>query len=227
LPQITAILDALESFYGKQRSAVPTDPYEFLVWWHCGYPASEERCTKGWQSVSSKIGIAPKQLLCAKTVTLAGALKVGGMVPALRAARLKEIAGRVQDEFAGDLLSALSRLTALQARKTLKSFPGIGNPGADRILLFGCLWPVAAVPSSCPHVLVRVAHGAEGDKYAAAYTSAQSMLESLPATFNSRIRAYLLVIRHGHELCKRTKPACARCPLESNCAFARRSSKKQ
>jgi hypothetical protein len=53
LPQITAILDALESFYGKQRSAVPTDPYEFLVWWHCGYPAIGERCTKGWQSVSS------------------------------------------------------------------------------------------------------------------------------------------------------------------------------
>jgi endonuclease-3 len=226
LPPITAILDTLESFYGKQRSEVPRDPYEFLVWWHCGYPASEERCSKGWQSVSSKIGIAPKQLLKAKTFTLAGALKAGGLVPALRAARLKEIAGRVQDEFAGDLRSALARLTALQARKTLKTLPGIGNPGADRILLFGHLSPVAAVPSSCPHVLVRVTHGAEGDKYTATYAAAQSMLEALPATFNSRIRGYLLISRHGHELCKRTKPACARCPLESDCAFARRTSKK-
>jgi endonuclease III len=153
LLQITSLLDRLESFYGKQHSEVPTDPYEFLVW-HCSYPASEERCAKGWQSVRSKIGIAPKQLLAAKTL-LAGALKVGGMVPALRAARLKEIAGRVQDEFAGDLRSALSRLTATQARKALKTFPGIGNPGADRILLFGRLLPVAAVPSSCPHVLFK------------------------------------------------------------------------
>jgi len=224
LPQITEILHTLESYYGKQRSEVPTDPYEFLVWWHCGYPASEERCTKGWQSVSGKIGIAPKQLLAAKT--LAGALKIGGMVPALRAARLKEIAGRVQDDFAGDLRSALAHLSALQARKTLKSFPGIGNPGADRILLFGRLSPVAAVPSSCPHVLVRVTHGTEDEKYNAAYTSAQSMLESLPKTFNSRIRAYLLINRHGHELCKRAKPACARCPLEADCAFATRSSNK-
>ena len=132
MPPITPILDTLESFYGKLRSEVPTDPYEFLVWWHCGYPASEERCTKGWQSVSGKVGIAPQQLLSAKTVILTSALKAGGMVPALRAARLKEIAGRVQDEFAGDLRSALSRLTASQARKTLKTFPGIGNPGADR-----------------------------------------------------------------------------------------------
>lgn len=220
-------MDTLESFYGKQRSEVPADPYEFLVWWHCGYPASEERCTKGWQSVSSKIGIAPKQLLGAKTAILAGALKAGGMVPALRAARLKEIAQRVEDEFAGELGSALARLTALQARKTLKTFPGIGNPGADRILLFGRLSPVAAVPSSCPHVLVRVAHGAEGDKYTATYVSAQSMLGALSATFNPRIRGYLLINRHGHELCKRTKPACERCPLESDCAFARRTAKKQ
>jgi endonuclease III len=153
-------------------------------------------------------------------------LKAGGMVPALRAARLKEIAGRVQDEFAGDLRSALASLTALQARKTLKSFPGIGNPGADRILLFGHLSPIAAVPSSCPHVLVRVTDGAEGDKYTATYASAQSMLEALSATFKPRIRGYLLINRHGHELCKRTKPACARCPLESDCAFARRASKK-
>jgi endonuclease III len=224
LLQITSLLDRLESFYGKQRSEVPTDPYEFLVWWHCGYPPSEERCAKGWQSVRSKIGIAPKQLLAAKTV-LTGALKVGGMVPSLRAARLKEIAGRVQDEFDGDLRSALSRLTAMQARKVLKTFPGIGNPGADRILLFARLSPVAAVPSSCPHALVRVAHGAEGDKYTAAYAAAHGMLGSLPATFSSRIRGYLLVNRHGHELCKRSKPACASCPLESDCAFAKQSKK--
>lgn len=218
-------MDTLESFYGKQHSEAPTDPYEFLVWWHCGYPPSEERCTKGWQSVSSKIGIAPKQLLTAKKA-LSGALKAGGMVPALRAARLQEIAARVQDEFAGDLRSALSRLSVPQARKALKTFPGIGNPGADRILLFARLSPVAAVPSSCPHVLVRVAHGPEGGKYTATYAAAQSMLEALPATIVSRIRGYLLINRHGHELCKRSKPACARCPLESDCAFATRSSKK-
>jgi len=39
----------------------------------------------------------------------------------------------------------------------LKTFPGIGNPGADRILLFARIEPLAAVPSACPHVLVRVA----------------------------------------------------------------------
>jgi endonuclease-3 len=226
MPRITEILDTLESFYGRQRSIAPADPYEFLVWWHCGYPASEERCAKGWQLLSSRIGIAPKQLLSSKTAALVSALQAGGMVPKLRAARLKEIAARVQDDFAGDLRSALARLSASQARKTLKSFPGIGNPGADRILLFGKLAAVAAVPSSCPHVLVRVEHGSDGDKYTAAYAAARSMLDGLPATFAPRIRAYLLINRHGHELCKRSKPACASCPLEAKCAFVRRTSKQ-
>lgn len=204
--QITDLLDYLESNYGVLDPAAPTDPYEFLIWWQCGYPASEERCSKGWASLTCEVGIAPERLIFASTAKLAGALKAGGMVPDLRAARAKEIAQRVQEDYGGDLRSALSRLSVPQARKALKAFPGIGNPGADRILLFSRLSPVAAVPSACPHVLVRVLHGPEGPKYVAIYAAAQRILSTLPATVDERIRAYLLVARHGHELCKRSIP---------------------
>jgi A/G-specific adenine glycosylase len=225
MPRIDQLLDSLESFYGVLFPIAPTEPYEFLVWWHCGYPASEERCAKGWQTLRTRIGIAPMELISASTAKLVAALKTGGMVPELRAARLKEIAARVEQEFGGELRSALSRLSLPQVRKTLKTFPGIGNPGADRISLFANLSPVAAVPSACPHVLVRLKHGPEGDKYARTYAAAQRMLETLPATFEARTRGYLLINRHARELCKRTRPACERCPLRSECAFARRSLK--
>ena len=222
-PRITDILDSLESNYGALDPVAPADPYEFLIWWHCGYPASEERCSKGWSSLTREVGIAPKRLIAASTAKLAGALEAGGMVPDLRAARVKEIAERVQEEYGGDLRTALSRLSAPQARKALKAFPGIGNPGADRILLFSRLSPVAAVPSACPYVLVRVLQGPEGPKYVAVYAAAQQMLSTLAATFDERIRGYLLVAHHGRELCKRTNPLCARCALRAQCAFANRS----
>ena len=222
-PRISDLLDSLESNYGALDPAAPTDPYEFLIWWHCGYPASEERCSKGWASLTREVGIAPKQLTAASTAKLVGALKAGGMVPDLRASRLKEIAAAVQGQYGGDLRTALSRLSAPQARKALKAFPGIGNPGADRILLFSRLSPVAAVPSACPHVLVRVLQGPEGPKYVANNAAAQRMLNTLPATFDERIRGYLLVARHGHELCKRSNPLCGRCRLRAQCAFANRS----
>jgi endonuclease III len=226
-PTITRILDTLESLYGALPPFAPSDPYKFLIWWHSGYPASEARCEKGWQSLKHHIGIAPKQLMAAPTAKLTNALKAGGMVPELRAARLREIAARVQTEYSGDLRTALASLPAPQARKALKSFPGIGNPGADRILLFARLFPVAAVPSACPHVWVRIAHGPDDDKYPAQYAAAQRMLDEIPANFDARIRAYLLTNRHGGELCKRAHPACDRCPLQSVCIFAKRAKKPQ
>ncbi len=222
-PQILQTLDTLESLYGTLRPTAPTQPYEFLVWWHCGYPQSEERCAKGWQALSRSIGTAPKRLISVSTAKLASSLAAGGMVPELRAERLKEIAARVAEEHSGDLQSSLARMPEAQARKLLKSFPGIGNPGADRILLFARIAPVAAVPSACPHVLVRITRGPEGDKYAATYTAAQEVLNALPAQFDARIRVYLLLARHGRELCKRTKPLCQRCPLNRSCAFAKRA----
>jgi endonuclease-3 len=218
---IGPLLDELEIRYGKQRAFAPTDPYEFLAWWHCGYPASEERCAKGWKSLTTEIGIKPREIKSAKKSQLARALKAGGMVPDLRAARLREIAKRVDEEFSGDLRAALSHLDAAQARKMLKSFPGIGDPGADRILLFGGLIPAAAVPSSSPHVLVRVQSGKESEKYTANYAAAQLILETLPAAFEARIRAFLLLNRHAQQLCKRVRPDCGHCPLAARCAFAR------
>jgi endonuclease III len=216
---ILDLLDRLEEFYGPQDPSFPTEPYQFLVWWYCGYPASEAACSKGWASVTREVGIEPEKLLRAKPAKLSAALKAGGMVPELRAERLKEVAMRVQDEFGGDLRAGLVGPIA-QARKKLKSFPSIADPGADRILLFGGISPIAAVPSNCVHVLDRIIHGSETRNYSAAYREAQRALASeLPEKFDTRARAYLLLRKHGQETCKRTKPKCEICPVHSRCAY--------
>ena len=216
---ILDILGRLEKYYGPQEPVFPVDPYEFLVWWHCGYPASDAACEKGWKNLKQQIGIAPHQLLAANPAKIAAALKAGGMVPELRAQRLKEIAMRAKDEFGGDLRSALAGPLA-KVRKTLKSFPGIADPGADRILLFAGIAPLAAVPSNCIHVLVRILRGPEGENYSASYREAQRAIAAeVPATFDARMRAYLLLKTHGQQTCKRTNPKCKDCPVNSKCAF--------
>jgi endonuclease III len=220
---LAKLLDKLESFYGTQESSWPNDPYLFLIWWHCGYPASDAACAKGWRSLNEKIGVEPREILSATPAALANALKPGGMVPELRAQRLKEVAASVQDEFGGDLRAALAGPID-RARKILKTFPGIGDPGADRILLFAGLAPSAAVPSNCPHVLVRIQRGPEGDNYTKTYREAQQLIESeIPAKLDPQTRAFLLVKRHGQDICKRTQPRCDKCPIRSSCAFAAKS----
>jgi endonuclease-3 len=213
------LLDKLEKFYGPQEPCWPVDPYEFIVWWHCGYPASDKTCTKGWEKLNAEVGVAPQELLAATPRKFAAALKAGGMVPELRAQRLKEIAMRVKDQLGGDLRDALTGPLA-EARKTLKKFPGIADPGADRILLFAGISPMAAVPSNCPHVLVRILRGKEREDYGVNYRVAQEAIaEAVPATLGARTRAYLLLKRHGQEICKSAKPKCEDCPVNASCAF--------
>jgi len=215
------LLDILAASHGEKSAEWPTDPYLFLVWLHCGYPASDSRCARGWESLTSQIGVDPQRLLTANPTRLASALKPGGMVPELRAMRLKEIAERVLKQYAGDLRAGLNGLSLTQARAVLKQFPGIADPGADRILLFAGISPIAAVPSNCPHVLVRIQVGQEHQNYLRTYREAQQMLaDGLPSTFDSRSRAYLLLKYHGQQLCKSSNPKCHICPVAPNCAFA-------
>jgi endonuclease III len=213
------LLDRLEAFYGPQKPGWPTDPYSFLIWWHCGYPASDAACARGWNALTSEIGTAPGNLLRTSQAKLAKALKAGGMVPEVRAMRLQQTAERVQNEFGGDLNDGLVG-PLLDVRKLLKKFPGIADPGADRILLFGHCSPVAAVPSNCTHVLVRIQSGLERENYSVNYREAQSLIASeIPDQFAPRQRAYLLLKQHGQEKCKRTNPKCDRCPVSGHCAY--------
>lgn len=213
------ILDKLEARYGPQEPNWPTDPYEFIVWWLCGYPASDATCARGWESLNRSIGTRPRDLLDAGTGALTRALKPGGMVPEIRAMRLVEIASRVELDCAGDLRAVLVGPLP-KVRKLLCQFPNIAGPGADRILLFAGIAPVAAVPSNCPHVLVRIQRGFEHENYSRTYREAQESIEiETPARFDPRTRAYLLLKRHGQELCKRTKPKCEACPVSSICAW--------
>ena len=217
---LAGILDTLESFYGEQVPGAPTDPYLFLIWWHCGYPPSEERCNRGWEALTAATGVSAAELAAARPSRLVRALKAGGMVPELRAARLKSIAHSVIGDYAGDLRAALAAVPEGEARRRLRKFPGIGAPGADRILLFSGLAPVAAVPSGSPHVLVRIESGREGAKYTATYAKAQGLIETqLPATPEARRRAYLLLQRHARELCRAGKPKCGECPVSGGCAY--------
>jgi endonuclease III len=144
------------------------------------------------------------------------------MVPELRALRLKEVAMRVQDKLGGDLRAALTGPLS-EARKTLKKFPGIAAPGADRILLFGGITPIAAIPSNATQVLVRVLYGRERENYGVNYREGQQAIAAeVSETFDARTRAYLLVKQHGQQICKRAKPKCEECPVSSNCHFFKR-----
>jgi endonuclease III len=230
--ELGRVLEALGKHYGKQVAVGPNDPYEMILFVNCGYPATDASCTKGYEALRKGVGAKPVEILPAPKAKLAKLMRLGGIVPELRAERLKTIAKIVNEDFGGDLKWSLEKLLQEEkkeagkgvrlAKKALKEFPVIGDPGADKILLFARLAPVAAVPSACTGVPQRILFGDEDKNYAAGYRAVQeAMTVELPETFDARQRAYLLLKRHGSEICKRTKPKCEVCPISGMCTYFR------
>jgi endonuclease III len=72
-------------------------------------------------------------------------------------------------------------------------------------------------------VPLRLGFGEEKGSYAASYRAAQAALDAaLPRTFVARIRAYMLLKKHGEETCKRTKPRCGECPVVEECPYPKK-----
>jgi endonuclease III related protein len=228
--KLEEIRERLEELYGPQKAAGPSDPYEMIVYLNCGYPATDAKCGKVFDALNREVGLSPKELLALPKAKLAKLARPGGMMPELRAERLKEIARRVKDEFGGDLTAVLKKWMLAEkkepgkgirgAKKALQQFPVIGEPSAEKILLFAELAPVAAVPSAHLHVPIRIFVGEEGKNYAVDYRKAREILGAgLPETFEARQRMYLLLKKHGQEICKRSNPKCEICPLTGQCVY--------
>jgi endonuclease III len=233
-PGIARILDALEKHYGVQVAVGPSEPYEMILFVNCGYPATDASCTKGYEPLKAGVGTKPDQILKAPSARLAKLTQAGGMFPELRAERLKLIARITNENFGGDLKWALEKLMKdektpaekrlQRAKRALKEFPVIGEPGADKILLFSGMAPIAAVPSACTGVPQRIFFGHEDKNYGKGYRAAQEAIAAeVPEKFEARQRAYLLLKKHGQEICKRTKPKCEICPIRRKCAYFEQS----
>jgi endonuclease III len=217
--KLPKLLNRLEKFYGRLKPPWPTDPYEMILYTNCGYPATDTSCTKGFNALKKEVGLAPDDILAAPHAKLTELMRLGGIVPELRATRLKEIAALVKHAFAGDLRAVLEKPVP-EPKRALKKFSTIGDPGADKILLFSKAAPVPAVPSNCLHVPLRLGFGVESKNYAASYRSAQEAIRAeLPEQCAPLIRAYLLLKHHGQELCKRSRPLCECCPVSSDCVY--------
>jgi endonuclease III len=198
---IARILDALEKHYGVQVAVGPSDPYEMILFVNCGYPATDASCTKGYEPLKAGVGTKPDQILKAPSGRLVKLTQPGGMFPELRAERLKLIARIANENFGGDLKWALEKLMKdektpaekrlQRTKRALKEFPVIGEPGADKILLFSGMLPIAAVPSACTGVPQRIFFGHEDKNYGKGCGAAQEAIAAeVPENFEARQRAY-------------------------------------
>ena len=142
------------------------------------------------------------------------------MRPETRVFRWREIARISLEQFGGDLDRILQEPYA-KAKRALKLFPTIGDPGAVKILLLCGVGDELALDSNGLRVLTRVGLGREQRDYGAMYRSVLEALNgALPPDAASLAQAYLLLREHGKTICRNNGPDCGHCPAATLCNFA-------
>lgn len=190
------------------------------MWENIGYLVDDERRGELFAEFQEKIGLKAQQIANAPMPVLTDIARRGGMDSQKRAERLVEIGKLAIRECDGDLPGTLHALPLPKARALLKKFPSVGDPGADRILLFAGVAARPSIDSNGLRALVRLGFCEERKNYAQTYRAAVAALAAASTDPDWLKRAYIVLREHGKALCKRSAPICEPCPLDPVCAHA-------
>ena len=211
-------IDALEKKYGSPAPPLTRDPFGLVLSENVAYLADDEKRSRAFALLKKTVGLRPADILKAPDESL-WAVASFGIKPDLRVATLKRCAEIAAKDFGGDLGSALA-LPPKEAMGKLRKFPSIGEPGAEKILLFTGTHPVFALESNGLRSLLRLGYGKENKNYGASYRSVREAVSAeIVSDCDWLIRAHLLLKRHGQETCRRSAPACEICPVQDGCEF--------
>jgi endonuclease-3 len=217
-PSLRRVVGKLAKHYGPPQAPPAKGPFELILWENVAYLADDERRAAAFALQTKRVGTTPGKVLGASTSALR-AVAAYGILPERFAAKLREVARIAVDEFGGDLDSVVDGPVS-KAKKALRKFPGIGEPGAEKILLFLRRHPSLAAESNGLRVLTRLGICREEKSYATGYAAAQkAAAEELGEDLDVLLMAHRLLRRHGQELCRRSAPACDRCPLAPDCHY--------
>jgi endonuclease III len=215
---IAAAVRALRAHYGVPPPLPTTDPFELILWENVAYLAPPPERAAAFAMLRREVGTAPRAIVAASDAALES-VTAHGILKARFAAKLRTCARIAIENFGGDLRSVIGG--PLQAAKrALRLFPGIGEPGADKILLFVGAQAVLAPDSNALRVLVRLGFITEEPSYSRMYAASRGLGTQIAAEPGVLLEAHQLLQLHGRTLCKTTEPACHACPLAPDCRFA-------
>ncbi|MFT5286472.1 MAG: endonuclease III [Planctomycetota bacterium] len=217
---LATLLDRLEATYGQLGRPTLKTALEWILWENVGYLIPDDRRQTAFLALRTQTGLSAGGILALSPDELQSLAKLGGMMPDKRVEKLLTIAQLVQDEFGGKL-EAVLKLPLAKARRALKRFPGIADPGADKILLFTKAYPIPALDSNGLRCLIRLGLVEEAKNYSASYRNAIGLLAQETQTdFAWLTRAFTLLRKHGQVLCKNNDPKCDECLFQRECPSA-------
>jgi endonuclease III len=222
MAELKKLIAGLKRHHGDPALPAAEGPFELVMWENACYLLTDERRAAVMAGLRERVGLEARRILAADREVLLGLAKMGGMRPETRVFRWLEIARITVDQFGGELDSIL-KLPYAAAKKALRQFPNVGEPGAEKILLYCGIGPGLPLDWNGSRVLLRMGFGRAQKNYGAQYRSIQEAIAGqLPKGAAALARAHLLLRAHGKTLCRDKGPACGECPVAGMCEWAGR-----
>ena len=218
---LDAAVGLLGRHYGPPARPPTADPFELILLENVAYLAPPARRRDAFEHLKRTVGTSPTAILSARLRDLES-VTARGILKGTFAAKLRECARIAIEDLGGDLRAATRGPLGVAVR-ALRKFPGIGEPGAEKLLLFAGRHALLAPDSNGLRVLVRLGLVREDKSYGRTYAASRLAAEGLPADTSVMQNAHLLLHHHGQTLCRRSSPRCGECPLAQGCAHARRA----
>jgi endonuclease III len=216
--QASSVVELLALEYGEPRWRPTGKPVDELVQTILSQNTSDINTNRAFASLTSSFprwqdarDAAPNEI--------AAAIHSAG----LSNRKAPRILDALHDVVAGEdvdpnrsLLRELERLGLDRAKQRLTRLPGVGPKTAACVLLFAAGMPALPVDTHVYRVSRRIGLLREGVSPDRAHDELEAIVEP-----DQVYQFHVLLIRHGREICRARRPQCERCPLTSQCAYAR------
>jgi len=211
-----AVYDRLLDYYGPQHWWPAETAFEAIV----GALLMQQT---SWRNVEVAIGnLKRARLLEVRALAetpmsvIRRHVRIAGLYRT-KPARLRAFCRHLLDRSGGDLARYFARPMD-EVRADLLAQEGIGPETADSILLYAGGRPVFVVDAYTERIGRRIGLFRTGE-----YRTIQKYFEQrVPRDLATYQEYHALLVRHAKTLCRRVKPACAECPVQSLCDFGRR-----
>src|SRR5438132_7898367 len=186
------IIEPLAGVFGEPPDAPRRTLLELVLLENVAYLVDDEQRLRAFRALETAVGLEPERILAASDDVLT-TVASHGILGAHQADKLRQIARITIDEFGGSL-DSVRALPLAQAKKALRRFPGIGEPGAEKILLLARSHAVLGLDSNGVRVLTRLGVVREAKSYGATYRAVQAWVQPYHARgFDWLIRAQHLL----------------------------------
>lgn len=212
--RLQAVVDALRQFYGRLPRP-PADPFAFFVWEVLSAETVPAKRDAAFAALKKIPALTPDAIKRAPQARLEAAIALAGPY---REQRLEALRGGMDRFRRTPGLASLIRGPLPAARRVLRGFPHLGEPGARRMLLFAAYHRVLPVDARVARVAARLGYGMTTRDLKSRIRSVQRRLgNELPDDLDAFRATFVYLSHHGSITCTERDPHCGVCPLVREC----------